>query len=99
MTHELVRWPAGDPFAIRISVAEITAPAPFSAFAGYRRWLYLLDGGPVTLWRDTGPLVLADPGDGLAFAGAAAERDDVPGGDDDEHVERLPVSRRAARGR
>ena len=84
VTHELVRWPAGDAFAVRISVAEITAPAPFSAFAGYRRWLYLLDGGPVTLARGGadvilgGPVtlarggedvILAEPGDGLAFAG------------------------------
>ena len=69
VTHELVRWPAGDAFAVRISVAEITAPAPFSAFAGYRRWLYLLDGGPVTLARGGEDVILAEPGDGLAFAG------------------------------
>jgi environmental stress-induced protein Ves len=69
VTHELLRWPADDPYAIRISVAEITAPAPFSAFAGYRRWLYLLDGGPVTLATAGGDVVLAAPGDGLAFAG------------------------------
>lgn len=69
VTHELLRWPDADPFAVRISVAEITAPAPFSAFAGYRRWLYLLDGGPVTLALDSGDVVLTDPADGLAFAG------------------------------
>jgi len=71
VTHELLRWPAADPFAIRISVADVTAPGPFSAFAGYRRWLYLLEGGPVTLALDGGEVVLAAPGDGLAFAGAA----------------------------
>jgi environmental stress-induced protein Ves len=75
VTHELVRWPGGDPddapFAVRISVAEISAPAPFSAFAGHRRWLYLLDGGPVTLVLDGVERALAAPGDGVAFAGAA----------------------------
>ena len=71
-THELVRWPETGPFAIRISVAEITAPAPFSTFAGYRRWLYLLDGGPVTLAIDGRDTVLASPGDGVVFAGEAS---------------------------
>lgn len=70
-THELVRWPETGTFAVRISVAEITAPAPFSAFAGYRRWLYLLDGGPVTLAIDGRDTMIAAPGDGVAFAGEA----------------------------
>jgi environmental stress-induced protein Ves len=71
-THELVRWPETGPFAIRISVADITAPAPFSAFAGYRRWLYLLDGGPVTLAIDGRDTVLGIPGESVAFAGEAS---------------------------
>jgi uncharacterized protein len=71
VTHELVRWPEAEPFAIRISVANILAPAPFSAFAGYRRWLYLLDGGPVTLAVEGRELVLSAAADGLAFAGEA----------------------------
>ncbi|HWO18958.1 MAG TPA: HutD family protein [Kofleriaceae bacterium] len=71
VTHELVRWPEGEPFAVRISVADITAPAPFSAFAGYRRWLYLLEGGPVTLAHAGRDVVLAQPADGLAFTGDA----------------------------
>jgi hypothetical protein len=71
VTHELVRWPEAEPFAVRISVADVTAPAPFSAFAGYRRWLYLLEGGPVTLALEDGEVVLAEAGDGLAFAGTA----------------------------
>lgn len=71
VTHELVRWPEAEPFAVRISVADITAPAPFSAFAGYRRWLYLLEGGPVTLAHGGQDVILAAPADGLAFAGDA----------------------------
>jgi len=71
VTHELLRWPDAEPFEVRISVAEITAPAPFSPFAGYLRWLYLLDGGPVTISLEGSDVVLAAPGDGLAFAGDA----------------------------
>ncbi|MBL0220385.1 MAG: HutD family protein [Myxococcales bacterium] len=73
VTHELLRVPAGiGPFALRVSVAEITRPAPFSPFVGYQRWLYLLDGGPVTLAiegrRDQ---ILSRPADGVQFAGDA----------------------------
>jgi environmental stress-induced protein Ves len=72
VTHELLRWPDVEPFALRVSVADIAAPALFSAFAGYRRWLYLLEGGPVTLALAGRDAVLAAPGDGVAFDGAAA---------------------------
>ena len=71
VTHELVRWPDTDAFVVRISVADVTSPAPFSTFAGLERWLYLLAGGPVTLALDGGDVVLAEPGDGIAFAGEA----------------------------
>ena len=68
-THELVRWPDADRFAVRISVADLTAPASFSTFTGYQRWLVLLDGGPVTLAIAGEPLVLAVPGDHVTFLG------------------------------
>ena len=68
-THELVRWPGAEPFAVRISVADLTAPAPFSSFPGYQRWLVLLDGGPVTLALAGAPVVLAVPGDHVTFTG------------------------------
>ncbi len=71
VTHELVRWPEGEGYAVRISVADVAAPAPFSSFAGYARWLYLLEGGPVTIALDADDVVLAEPADGLAFAGDA----------------------------
>ena len=73
VTHELLRLPAGDvPFALRVSIAEITRPAPFSPFPGYQRWLYLLDGGPVTLAiQGRSDRVLTRPGEGIEFAGDA----------------------------
>lgn len=70
-THELVRVPLGADFALRVSVAEIVRAAPFSSFPGYRRYLYLLDGGPVTLSIDGHPTTLSEPADGLAFSGGA----------------------------
>lgn len=55
---------------MRISVADITAPAPFSAFPGIDRWLYLIAGGPVTLdLADRPRCTLHAPGDRVAFAG------------------------------
>jgi environmental stress-induced protein Ves len=71
-TYELVREPAEPaPFDVRISVAAIERPAPFSAFPGYGRALVLVDGGPVTLELDGRSLVLAAPGDAVEFAGDA----------------------------
>ena len=54
-----------------LSGEHLAAPAPFSSFAGYQRWLVLLEGGPVTLALADGPTVLAAPGDLVTFAGAA----------------------------
>ncbi len=71
VTHELVRWPDDDAFVVRISVADVTAPAPFSEFPGLDRWLYLLAGGPVTLALASGEAVLVAPGDHVEFSGDA----------------------------
>jgi uncharacterized protein len=50
VTHEVARWPAdADDYALRISVAEVTAPGAFSIFPGYDRWTVLLDGGTLGL--------------------------------------------------
>lgn len=72
VTHEIARWPARDPFEVRISVAALTSPSTFSRFEGYRRWLTLLDGGPLALEIAGVAHVLRAPGDGVAFAGEAA---------------------------
>lgn len=47
-TRELLAWPADD-WAIRISVAEIEADGPFSAFDGVQRWFGVVQGGGVDL--------------------------------------------------
>lgn len=51
-TRELAVWPPGaamDDFAWRISVADITADGPFSAFPGIDRQIALIEGAGVRL--------------------------------------------------
>ncbi|MGE0867702.1 MAG: HutD family protein [Kofleriaceae bacterium] len=48
-THQILRHPDRDDYALRLSVAEVTRSGPFSRFAGYRRWTMLVDGGPIEL--------------------------------------------------
>ena len=71
LTRELLAWPAGDGWRLRISVADITADGAFSVFAGVRRWLVVLQGAGIELSIDGAvhPLPLgAAP---LGFAGDA----------------------------
>jgi environmental stress-induced protein Ves len=72
VTHEAVRRPAnGERFDWRVSVAEIGASGPFSAFDGYRRHMLLLRGAGLELRFADGRLEgLAHGGDLVAFAGA-----------------------------
>jgi environmental stress-induced protein Ves len=49
VTHEIVRIPDSEDYAIRISIADLRGPAPFSRFPGYRRWSFLAGDGPITL--------------------------------------------------
>jgi len=57
VTHEIVRWPdagaagdaTGDPYDVRISIADDRTAGPFSRFPGYRRWSFLADRAPIVL--------------------------------------------------
>jgi environmental stress-induced protein Ves len=49
VTHEIVRWPDSGDHDVRVSLAEVRTPGPFSRFAGYRRWSFLAAGAPVVL--------------------------------------------------
>jgi environmental stress-induced protein Ves len=63
VTREALRVPpAGDPFQWRLSVARIDTAGPFSDFAGYRRFMVLLQGAGVVLRfsRRTGPAASDD---------------------------------------
>ena len=47
-TRELLAWPADD-WVVRLSVADIEADGPFSAFDGVQRWFGVLQGAGVRL--------------------------------------------------
>jgi len=49
VTRELLAWPVGGDWAVRVSVAEIEADGPFSTFPGVERWFAVLEGGGVAL--------------------------------------------------
>lgn len=78
VTRELLRWPAEDAggdaghWRLRLSVADIAADGPFSAFPGVVRWFAVLAGEGVVLSLPDGERTLR-PGDPpLRFDGAAA---------------------------
>jgi uncharacterized protein len=74
LTRELAVHPAGatpDDFEWRLSIAEITQDAPFSAFPGIDRCIVLLRGAGMLLRSPSGIVErrLATPGDPFHFAG------------------------------
>lgn len=71
-TRELLVWPQAEEWRLRVSVAEIEADGPFSAFAGIDRCFAVLEGAGVVLSLPPGDVRLT-PGDGaVSFAGEAA---------------------------
>ena len=48
-TRELFAWPAHQPWNVRISVADVAADGPFSAFPGVERWFAVIEGRGVAL--------------------------------------------------
>lgn len=72
LTRELLAWPGGGDWRVRISVAEIESDGPFSSFPGVERWFAVLAGGGVAL-TISGHEHLRRAGDPpLAFSGEAA---------------------------
>jgi uncharacterized protein len=70
-TRELLAWPAGADWQVRVSVADIEADGPFSAYPGVERWFTVLQGAGVELSID-GVTRRLHRGDApLHFAGAA----------------------------
>jgi environmental stress-induced protein Ves len=71
-TRELLAWPAGADWRLRISRADIASDGPFSAFPGVERWFAVLQGAGVVLAFADAQHQL-QPGDApLRFDGAAA---------------------------
>jgi uncharacterized protein len=70
-TRELLAWPRADDWQVRISVADIAADGPFSAYPGVERWFTVLQGSGVELTLD-GVVHRLGRGDApLHFAGDA----------------------------
>jgi uncharacterized protein len=71
-TRELLAWPSAQEWLLRVSVAEIEADGPFSAFEGIDRCLAVLGGAGVVLSLPQGKVRLTPRDGALSFAGEAA---------------------------
>lgn len=72
VTRELLAWPSPSDWRVRISVADIAADGPFSAFPGVQRWFTLLSGAGVVLHLGGQPRALRLGDAPLGFDGAQA---------------------------
>lgn len=71
-TRELLSWPSGEGWLLRISEADIEVDGPFSDYPGVERWFAVIEGAGVSLTFADGARRLM-PGDPpLCFDGAAA---------------------------
>ncbi len=52
VTRELLAWPTPADWQVRLSIAEVAADGPFSAFAQIERWFAVLEGAGVALSFD-----------------------------------------------
>ncbi len=73
-TRELLVRPAGHTWQVRVSVADVVADGPFSAFPGVSRWFTVIDGEGVVLVVDGVEHRCAAGSDPLAFSGDADTR-------------------------
>jgi hypothetical protein len=71
-TRELLTWPGGGDWRLRISLADIRNDGPFSAFPGVTRWFTVVQGGGVVLRFGTRTETLGAGSAPLRFEGAAA---------------------------
>jgi environmental stress-induced protein Ves len=72
LTRELLAWPSTADWRVRLSVADITADGPFSAFESVRRWFAVLEGDGVCLTVDGVATELLATSPVFDFAGAAS---------------------------
>ncbi len=71
-TRELLAWPPGEAWRVRVSVADVESDGPFSSYPGVSRWFAVLQGAGVelTVAGQRHRLRRGDPP--LVFAGDAA---------------------------
>lgn len=71
VTRELLAWPRAEAWRLRVSVADVAADGPFSAFPGVERWFAVLDGKGVELTVGGTAHRLTAEGPPLRFGGEA----------------------------
>ncbi|MBB5205149.1 hypothetical protein HNQ51_002468 [Inhella inkyongensis] len=71
-TRELLAWPPGADWRLRISLADIDRDGPFSAFPGVQRHFAVLEGAGVQLQLADQTLALTPASRPLGFDGALA---------------------------
>lgn len=71
-TRELLAWPDGEAWQLRLSVAEIGRDGPFSSFSGITRWFAVIAGEGVVLRFGSEERRLLAGGDPLRFDGSWA---------------------------
>ncbi|MCX7890512.1 MAG: HutD family protein [Rhodobacteraceae bacterium] len=71
LTHEIARQGSADSFVWRLSVADVTADGPFSAFPGLTRVLTVIAGAGLVL-RTPGGVIEARPLSPVRFPGDLA---------------------------
>ena len=71
-TRELLARPSGAEWALRVSLADIEADGPFSAFPGAQRWFAVVQGAGVVLRFAGGERVVRAGDAPLCFDGAEA---------------------------
>jgi environmental stress-induced protein Ves len=69
VTRELLVWPSGQVWKARVSVADVAAAGPFSAFPGIERWFAVLDGDGLGLRAGAGLQHLTTDSPALRFSG------------------------------
>jgi uncharacterized protein len=72
VTRELLAWPNPEHWAIRVSVAEISSSAAFSAFQNIDRWFAVISGAGVRLSDGIGAVRVGDAP--IRFDGALAPK-------------------------
>jgi len=69
LTRELFAWPDAAAWQVRVSVADVDADGPFSAYPGVQRWFTVLKGAGVELTIGNKAHRLARGDAPLCFAG------------------------------
>ena len=72
VTRELLAWPDGGHWRLRMSVAEVAQDGPFSRFDGVERWFAVLAGAGVRLRLDGATHALTTDSAPFRFDGGAA---------------------------